>query len=68
MVKKNYEIVKYDCGHIIDVPYAPVCKVAGHPMLPKGTLMMFGGSNTKAHTMSQLHLWEKIRSFFKETL
>ena len=67
--KSNYEIVKCPgMGHFLDVPFAPVCSQTGHPMVPQGMKVYFGGKDPKAHSDHQEQVWKKVISFFDKSL
>ena len=52
-------------GHLIEVPYMPVCSVSYHSVF--GHLIVWGGK-TIEHSAAQEHSWQYIRSFLFENI
>ncbi|XP_026175321.1 acyl-coenzyme A thioesterase 1-like [Mastacembelus armatus] len=64
--KESFEVVTYPkAGHFLEVPHMPCCPSGFHAAV--GSNVVFGGE-PKAHSDSQLDLWEKVQEFFKNHL
>lgn len=67
--KTNYEILKYPgLGHLVDAPYMPPCTTDFHPLLPLDFKVYFGGKDKQFHSQQQVELWQKVISFFQDSL
>jgi hypothetical protein len=56
-------------GHMVDLPYTPVCYAVGHPLLPRGSPPTFyGGADKVASGRDQARALAATVGYFKRTL
>jgi len=66
--KKDCQLVEFEkTGHLIDLPYSPVCTSARHPYLPPHLRCWYGGQ-MQPHALAQFDAWERTLAFFSEKL
>ena len=62
--KKSAKVLNYPgTGHLIEVPFMPMCKISFHKYYD--AYFMWGG-NVEEHSAAQEHSWKAIINFFSE--
>jgi len=66
--KNNITHIEYpETGHLIDLPFCPLCEATKTPLAPPGMLTHFGGK-VQQHALTQFHAWSKVKQFFISNL
>ncbi|XP_066914223.1 acyl-coenzyme A thioesterase 1-like [Clytia hemisphaerica] len=67
--KTNYQFKKYEhLGHMIELPYLPICLFDGHPLVPKELKIFYGGEDKNLISKDQVVLWDDVLNFFHTSL
>merc|ERR1719150_2765848 len=54
-------------GHLLDLPYSPLCTATSNPQLPPGVQLFYGGQEV-LHQLVQLEAWDETLDFYRTTL
>jgi len=66
--RRDCQLVEFDkTGHLIDLPFSPVCTSASHPFLPPHLKCWYGGQ-IQPHALAQFDAWDQSLAFFAEKL
>jgi len=53
-------------GHLVDIPYTPVCDAIDHAMTPPGVMVYMGGQDRERNTMAQAEVMDRVLQVFGE--
>jgi len=67
--KTNYQIIRYEnMGHLIELPYLPICLYDKHPLVPlPGTMVFFGGEDKRKMSDDYIEVWRNVVQYFNKS-